>query len=71
MMSTNKQQWLEQDFQVGEAHINRDSDVEPFHFGPAPAPARQDGGSGSGSSSSSSSSPLVNNLLLKQKFLQI
>ena len=38
MMSTNKQQWLEQDFQVGEAHINRDSDVEPFHFGPAPAP---------------------------------
>ena len=69
MMSTNKQQWLEQDFQVGEAHINRDSDVEPFHFGPAPAPARQDGSSGS--SSSSSPSPLVNNLLLKQKFLQI
>ena len=35
--------------------------VEPFHFGPAPAPASQDGGS----------SPLVNNLLLKKKFLQI
>ena len=39
--------------------------VEPFHFGPAPAPASQDGGS------SSSSSPVVHNLLLKKKFLQI
>ena len=53
------------------SRIRNTSVVEPFHFGPAPAPASQDGGSGSGSSSSSSPSPLVNNLLLKKKFLQI
>ena len=47
--------------------------VEPFHFGPAPtpAPASQDGGSDSdsGCGSSPSSSPVVHNLLLKNKFL--
>ena len=38
--------------------------VELFHFGPAPALAGQDGDTGS----SSSSSPVVHNLLLKNKF---
>ena len=56
-------------------NIITSSVVEPFHFGSAPAPASQDGGSGSSSSSnsssSSSSSPVIYNLLLKKKFLQI
>ena len=52
---------------IGKLQVLPGSVVEPFYFGPAPAPASQDGGSGS----SSSSSPLVNNLLLKKKFLQI
>ena len=41
--------------------------LEPFHFGPALASASQDGGSVSGSGSS----PVVHDLFLEKKFLQI
>ena len=62
--------WLQGKF-CGHRFVQPCSVVEPFHFGPAPA--SQDGGSGFSfsSSSSSSSSPVVNNLLLNKKFLQI